>query len=140
MVRVCRSTCPVAYALDHFGDKWSLIILRDIMFYGKQRNADFAESDEKIATNILAERLVRLQKDGLIKSHRDKDDGRKILYVPTAKALDLIPMMLELSVWSAKYDSNTKAQKENIELIKKDRAGIIKRIRSKFEKEQVKKA
>jgi len=134
MSRLSRSTCPFAFALDHFGDKWSLLILRDLIFFGKKYNADFAESDEKIATNILAERLTRLKEDGFIKGSRDKENGRKIIYTPTPKALDLIPMMLEMTLWSAKHDPKTRVQKKDEDSIKRDKAAIAKRIRSELEK------
>lgn len=134
MSRPNRSDCPYTFALDHFGDKWSLLILRDMIFFDKKYNSDFAESEEKIATNILAERLVRLKKDGLIKSSRDKENGRKIIYTPTPKTLDLIPMMLEIIKWSVKHDPNTRVTKKQKDILKRDKAGFAKQLRSKFEK------
>src|SRR5258706_15708828 len=133
MRRLSRSTCPFAFALGHFGDKWLLLILRDLIFFGKRYNGDFAESDEKIATNILAERLARLKEDGLIMSSRDRENGRKIIYTPTPKALDLIPMMLEMTLWSTKHDPNTRVQKKDEVSIRRYRAAVAKRIRSEFE-------
>lgn len=134
MSRPSRLNCPYTFALDHFGDKWTLLILRDLIFFDKKYNSDFAESEEKIATNILAERLARLKKNGLIKSSRDKENGRKIIYSPTPKMLDLIPMMLELIEWSAKYDSHTRVTKMQKDILKRDKAGVAKSLRSKFEK------
>jgi len=105
-----------------------------MIFFDKKYNSDFAESEEKIATNILAERLARLKKDGLIKSSRDKENRRKIIYTPTPKTLDLIPMMLEIIEWSAKHDPKTRVTKQQEDILKRDKAGFAKRLRSKFEK------
>lgn len=134
MSRPIPSNCPYTFALHHFGDKWTLLILRDMIFFDKKYNSDFAESEEKIATNILAERLARLKNDGLIKSSRDKENGRKIIYTPTPKMLDLIPMMLEIIEWSAKHDPNTRVTKKQENILKRDKAGFAKSLRSKFEK------
>lgn len=134
MKQTVRSHCPIAFALDIFGDKWSLLILRDLIFKGKSNYQDFADSEEGISTNILADRLERLKKEGLIRSSPDNENARKITYSPTAKALDLIPMILEIIEWSAKYDSKTAAPKEFLQMLKKDRKALVKRIRARFEK------
>lgn len=134
MTRERRSHCPISFALDVFGDKWSLLILRDLIFKDKSHFEDFAQSDEKISSNILADRLKKLKKDGLIRGSPDKENGRKIVYSPTPKALDLIPMILEIIDWSAKYDSKTAAPRDFVEMLKKDRKELAKRVRSKFEK------
>src|SRR5690348_5996744 len=99
-----RSHCPVAYALDMFGDSWSLLVMRDLLFSGKQRYQEMLESEEGIATNILADRLSRLEQQGLITRRRDPGNKRQYLYAPTPKGLDLIPLMLEMIQWSAKHD------------------------------------
>lgn len=129
-----RSFCPISFALDIIGDKWSLLVLRDIIFKDKKYYNDFLVSEEQIATNILAERLKRLKDGGLIKSRKDQNNKKKIVYSPTAKALDLIPMVLEMIEWSAKYDPETAAPSEFIKLIEKDRKRLAGQIRSKFEK------
>lgn len=134
MKYVRRSHCPISFALDIFGDKWSLLILRDIIFKDKIYYQDFANSEEGISTNILAERLDRLKREGLIQSKPDKKNGRKIVYSPSEKALDLIPVILEIIDWSAKYDPKTGAPKEFLKMLKKDRMGLSRDIRSKFER------
>ena len=134
MARTKRSHCPISFALDIFGDKWSLLILRDLIFKNKEHYEDFLQSDEGISTNILADRLKTLKREGLIRSSPDKENGRKIVYSPTPKALDLIPMILEIVGWSAKYDPKTAAPREFLEMLKKDRKGLAKKIRSNFEK------
>ena len=106
---------------------WSCI--KDKVYY-----EDFAQSEEKISTNILAERLKRLKQEGLIRSTPDKENRRKIIYSPTSKALDLIPMILEIIDWSGKYDAKTAAPKEFLNMLKKDRKGLALQVRSKFEK------
>ena len=129
-----RSHCPISFALDIFGDKWSLLILRDIIFKDKVYYQDFADSEERISTNILAERLERLRNGGLIKSKPDKENARKIIYSPTIKALDLIPVILEIIEWSAKYDAKTATPADFLKILKKDRKALAGEIRSKFEK------
>lgn len=132
MARENRSSCPISFALDLFGDRWSLLILRDIIFKDKKSYNDFLASEEGISTNILAERLERLKNDGFIRGQIDKSDKKKTLYAPTDKALDLIPMILEIIEWSAKYDSNTGAPKEFLRELKKDRKQLAQMVRSKF--------
>ncbi len=134
MARPKRASCPIAFALDIFGDKWTLLILRDLIFKDKVYYEDFIDAVEKISTNILADRLKLLKQEGLIKSAPDKKNGRKIVYSPTSKSLDLIPMILELIDWSAKYDSKTAAPKKFLEMLKKDRKKLARQVRSKFEK------
>lgn len=129
-----RSDCPISFALDLFGDKWTLLILRDLIFKDKSYYQDFIDAGEGISTNILAERLERLKNEGLIQSTPDKENARKIIYSPTSKALDLIPTLLEIIEWSAKYDSKTGAPQEFLKMLKKDRKALARQIRSKFEK------
>lgn len=129
-----RSDCPISFALDLFGDKWSLLILRDLIFKDKSYYQDFADSEEGISTNILAERLERLKRESLIESKPDESNARKIVYSPTDKALDLIPLILEIIDWSAKHDPRTGAPKEFLKMLKKDRIKLARQIRMKFEK------
>jgi DNA-binding HxlR family transcriptional regulator len=133
MVRMKRSSCPVAFALDIIGDKWSLLVLRDLIFKDKKYYNDFLDAGEGISTNILAERLERLKSEGLIKGTLNLENKRRTKYTPTEKALDLIPMILEMIEWSAKYDSKTGAPKEFLKQIKKDRRQLARQVRSKFE-------
>lgn len=98
-----RSDCPVSLALEVIGDRWSLLILRDL-FRGKCRYQELLNSKERIATNILAERLVRLEQQGLITKADGSDDRRPLGYAPTKKGRDLLPVIYEMARWSAKYD------------------------------------
>lgn len=97
-----RSDCPVNFAVETLGDKWSLVILRDIIFWGKKTYGEFLRSDEKIATNILAGRLEYLESEGLISKSPDATDKRKDVYTLTERAIDLIPMFIEMIAWSAR--------------------------------------
>lgn len=126
---VRRSACPISYFLDFLGDKWTLLIVRDLMFMGKRRYGEFLASPEGIATNILADRLARLEAGGIIKKTNDPDGGSKGSYALTKKGLDLIPAMVELAAWGAKYDAATAAPKSFIRRAKQDRDGLIREIR-----------
>lgn len=127
-----RSDCPMSFALDVIGDRWSLLVLRDIVLWGKKHYEEFAASDEGISTNILADRLKQLECAGLIKKQQDKENLRRNIYTPTEKALDLLPMMLEMVLWSVKYDRDTGAPPEIIDLIRSDRDGYIRCVRERF--------
>lgn len=100
-----RSDCPVNFAVETIGDRWSLVIIRDIIFWGKRTYGELLRSDEKISTNILADRLAYLEREGIIKKEPLKTDKRKDLYVPTEKGLDLVPVMVEMIAWSAKNEN-----------------------------------
>lgn len=99
-----RSSCPLSFALDIFGDRWSLLVLRDLAFGGKRRYCELLRSDEGIATNILAERLERLEAHGILEKSRDPEDGRRRLYSLTSKGKDLIPVLAEIMRWAARHD------------------------------------
>lgn len=129
-----RSHCPITFALDIFGDKWTLLILRDIIFFDKRFYKDFATSVEGISTNILADRLQKLEEQGILLKKRDKDDRKRFIYAPTKKGLDLIPVMLEMSIWSSEHDKNTAAPPELMVRIKKDPRKHASEIRKRFEK------
>ena len=94
--------CPITFALDIFGDKWSLIIIRDLLFKEKKYYGEFLNSAEKISTNILANRLVKLESEGLISKTQDTKNLSKFVYCLTQKGKDLLPLVLELIEWSAK--------------------------------------
>lgn len=129
-----RSDCPIAFALDIFGDKWSLLIIRDLMFKGKKTYGDFLCSEEKIATNILADRLATLASEGIIKSEVDPGKKSKYNYSLTEKGMGLVPIMLEIVRWSATYDKDTGAPKEFVERVKNDREGFVEEITNAINK------
>ncbi len=121
-----RSHCPVNYALEAFGDRWALLILRDIIFRGKRTYGEFLKSEEGFATNILASRLGHLTAVGILQLDEDENDARKGFYTLTEKGLDLIPLIFEMILWSAKYDDDSEAKRisQLIELIQKDNRKI----------------
>lgn len=102
-----RSHCAVNYGVEIFGDRWSLLIIRDIVFAGKKTYGEFLKSEEGIATNVLASRLAFLEEQGILWRAPSPTDGRKDFYTLTEKGLDLVPILLNVVVWSAKYDSKS---------------------------------
>lgn len=124
--------CPISYTLDHIGDRWSLLILRDILFANKKHYDEFAASAEGISTNILANRLKQLEANGLILKQRYDENRRRFVYRPTEKALDLLPMIIEMIQWGARYDPHTGAPREVTDGIRKDAAGFATGVRKKF--------
>ena len=98
-----RSYCPVNLALEVFGDKWSLILIRDIMFEGKRYFRELLRSDEKIASNILTDRLAMLEREGVISKASDPKYKQKYIYSLTPKGIDLLPIMVEIGAWSLKH-------------------------------------
>jgi DNA-binding HxlR family transcriptional regulator len=127
-----RTNCPILFALDIFGDKWSLLIMRDLFFRGRRHYKDFLCAGEGISTNILADRLVQLEHHGLITKQLDEDNRRQYIYTPTKKGLELVPALLEIIQWSAKYDAKTGAPKSYIKRLKKDRAEVIQEVYNQF--------
>jgi DNA-binding HxlR family transcriptional regulator len=127
-----RSDCPINYALQTFGDPWSLLILRDLMFTGRRTYSDFLNAEEGMATNILAARLAWLQDVDVI---RKVGHGKGARYALTQKGLDLLPAMLDLVKWSAKYDANTAAPKAFVARINKQRAAVEGEIRNRLRAE-----
>lgn len=116
-----RSHCPVNFALEAFGDTWSLLILRDIVFWGKHSFKEFQESKEGIATNILTNRLSNLVRSGILVKSANELDGRRSIYTLSKKGLDLIPMLCEMSAWSTLYDDKTTAPKEFVQKVRENR-------------------
>ncbi len=97
----------MTYVLEVLGDKWSFLIIRDMLFKGCCRYKQFIESDEGVATNILADRLKKLTQHGLVTQCKDPENGRQKLYHLTDKGLDLIPSILHLVRWSGHHDPNS---------------------------------
>ncbi|MDR6476993.1 HxlR family transcriptional regulator [Paraburkholderia sp. GV068] len=102
-----RSHCAVNYGVEIFGDRWSLLIIRDIVFAGKKTYGEFLKSEEGIATNVLATRLAFLEEQGILSKAPSPEDRRKDFYTLTEKGLDLIPIVLSIVVWSARHDSKS---------------------------------
>ncbi len=139
----CKSYCPINQALEVFGDKWTLLIIRDIMFDGKRYFREMLNSDEKIASNILTDRLNKLEQFGILIKTKDAHHKQKNVYSLTEKGIDLMPVMLNIANWSAHHrdvteegkikvknyvdggkelqDKMRKALKEELKLVLKDR-------------------
>lgn len=121
-----RSECPISCSLDIWGDKWSLLIIRDLMFGNKCTYGDFLKSPEGIATNILASRLQILEENGIIEKLDHPESKAKILYKLTQKGVDLLPILVEIYVWSDKYFTIPDDIKATIKESRKDKEGFIK--------------
>lgn len=129
-----RSDCPISCSLDVWGDKWSLLIIRDLMFAKACTYGDFLKSPEGIATNVLASRLQTLEENGIILKLDHPDSKAKVLYRLTRKGIDLIPILVEIDLWAEKYMPIPENRREMLEEIKKDKAGFIERATKKLEK------
>lgn len=123
-----RSFCPVSSALDFLGDKWSLLIVRDIALRGKNTFKEFLESDEKISTNILSDRLSRLEMQGIISKNNHPNNKVVKIYRLTPKGLDLLPILFEVILWSDAYLDIADEGHVLAEEIRKDRKGLLERL------------
>lgn len=121
-----RSDCPISSSLDIWGDKWSLLIVRDLMFKKQCTYGDFLKSDEKIATNILASRLQMLETNGVIIKLDHPQSKAKVLYKLTQKGVDLLPLMIEINLWADKYFTLPIEIKSMLKEVKKDKDAFIK--------------
>jgi DNA-binding HxlR family transcriptional regulator len=121
-----RSDCPVSCSLDVWGDKWSLLIIRDLMSAKQCTYGDFLKSPEGIATNILASRLLALEENGVIEKLSHPDSKAKVLYKLTPKGIDLLPLMIEIGIWSEKYYDIDKQKKAELKEVKKHKEEYIK--------------
>lgn len=115
--------CPIRFGLGVFGDRWSLLVIRDMMFRGHTRFQDFLDADEGISTNVLSDRLSRLETQQIISRKKDPSNGRQVIYQLTDKGKDLLPIMLTIFDWAEKYDSKTRVSKELAERIRVDLYG-----------------
>lgn len=116
-----RSHCPINYAQEVFGDRWSLLVVRDLLFKKKSYYGEFLASEEGISTNILADRLQRLEDYGIVEKHSGNEGRNRSRYSLSQKGIDLLPILLEMILWSAKYDKKTKTPPEFISQLKRNR-------------------
>lgn len=112
-----RSECPLNASVEMLGDRWSLLIIRDMMLRGARTYKEFLECYEGIATNILADRLRKLVDHGIITTEPDPSDGRKLTYLLTEKGIGLAPVLTEMVLWAAAHESTG-----NQELVREMRA------------------
>jgi DNA-binding HxlR family transcriptional regulator len=128
-----QSICPIGYALDVFGDRWMLLIVRDIVYAGKRTHGEFLRSDEHIATNILADRLDRLACQGIITKSADPKDKRREIFSLTEQGLGLIPLLLDLQSWSNVFGPEFIGRSPGLEAaLKQDRQAAITQITERF--------
>lgn len=127
-----RSKCPISFTLDFIGDKWSLLIVRDLLLKDKCFYGDFLNSPEGMATNILADRLKKLKYAGIIESKPGEEKKSKIEYTLTQKGMNLLPVLLEIIAWGAKYDDDTAASPDFVHRIKTDRTALMLEILQKL--------
>lgn len=123
-----RSTCPISSTLEVLGDKWTLLIVRDLVFQGKKTYGQFLQSDEKIATNILADRLLTLEKAGIVEKKAFPGNKAKNLYELTPKGIDLIPLLLEIVLWGDRYFEIPEHLHRLAEDIRKDKKAAVEAV------------
>ena len=129
-----RSDCPVSCSLDIWGDKWSLLIVRDLIFAKECTYGDFLKSAEGIATNILASRLLSLEENNIIEKLDHPDSKAKVLYRLTPKGIELLPIMIEINLWAEKYFTIPNDRKAMLKEVKKDKVGFIKAMTKELER------
>lgn len=132
-----RSHCPINFTLEHFGDKWSLLILRDLMFKEKRHYNEFFESEEKVSTSVLGDRLKMLEELGIISKGEDEIKKSRIRYSLTQKGIDMLPVLIEMIVWGGFHDDKTEAGKVFLAQAAKNREYLISEIRERLEKEHL---
>ncbi|QDY71372.1 winged helix-turn-helix transcriptional regulator [Qingshengfaniella alkalisoli] len=98
-----KSNCPINLSLEVIGDRWTLLIIRDMMFAGKKHFREFLQSDEGVSSRTLAGRLQTLQAEGIVTRHDDPDHKLKAIYRLTKAGIDLLPLLVELGVWGNRY-------------------------------------
>jgi DNA-binding HxlR family transcriptional regulator len=123
-----KSDCPINFAMEIFGDRWTFLIIRDLMFKGKHYYGEFLQMEEKIATNILADRLMLLEQSGIVTRTIDEAHNSKKIYKLSQKGIDLLAVLTEVILWSAKYDKLSAVDKKFVSQAKKDREGLFAKI------------
>lgn len=121
----------MSVALEVFGDRWSLLIIRDMMVRGFRTFKEFQKSGEGIATNILAHRLRKLAETGIITAEAEETDARRVNYRLTHKGIDLAPLLLELLIWGARHE-DTGAPCALIAKLEKNREGVLAEVRRRW--------
>ena len=127
-----RSACPINIALEALGDSWSLLIVRDLMFKQRSTFKDFLDAEEGIASNILTDRLQRLESLGIVWKSPDPADARRFRYRLTETGIDLAPMMTELVLWSARH-FETAAPPEVVRQMEQQRKKFLAQVRAEWE-------
>ncbi|CAM3185912.1 helix-turn-helix domain-containing protein [Asticcacaulis taihuensis] len=127
-----RSLCPINLTLEAVGDRWSMLIVRDLMLRGHSSYQGFLRAEEKIATNILADRLLKLEQNGLISKSADPADKRRFIYALTERGADLAPILVELALYGLKYEPMANMAKEVILDMQKNKQIFAQRLTRNF--------
>jgi DNA-binding HxlR family transcriptional regulator len=125
-----RSECPLNASVEMLGDRWSLLIIRDMMLRGFRSYKEFMECYEGIATNILADRLRKLVAYGIVTTEPDPSDGRKVIYLLTAKGIDLAPVLTEMVLWAAGHEET--GNQALVQLMRADKAKFLAGVRERW--------
>jgi DNA-binding HxlR family transcriptional regulator len=125
-----RSECPLNASVEILGDRWSLLIIRDMMLRGFRTYKEFMQSYEGIATNILADRLQNLIVHGIVTAERNPSDGRKLIYSLTPKGIDLAPVLTEMVLWAAQHEDT--GNQPLVQLIQKDKEQFLSAARQRW--------
>jgi DNA-binding HxlR family transcriptional regulator len=128
------SSCPINASLEVLGDRWSLLVVRDLIFAGYRTFNEFLNAGEGMATNVLTDRLAKLAEAGIITKRPDPEDGRKWLYGLTRKGLDLAPVLLALSKWGTKHEHGIPPDGV-LDRYEADRAGFLAELKRKLVKD-----
>jgi DNA-binding HxlR family transcriptional regulator len=126
-----RSGCPISIALEALGDPWTLLIVRDLMFRDRSTYNEFLQGEEGIASNILADRLRRLEAAGIVEKGNDPTDARRFIYRLSAKGIDLAPVLVELVLWSTRHE-DTDAPPALVRAMRADREAFIAGVRERW--------
>ncbi len=128
-----RSHCPVSFTLEEFGDPWSLLVVRDIVFHGKSTFGEFMASEERITTSVLADRLAALVGKGILTKVECATDRRRSSYALTAKGLGLIPVLVEFANWGVVHGPGVVPNPLWVDKARDDRDGLCALIRETVE-------
>jgi DNA-binding HxlR family transcriptional regulator len=124
-----RSDCPLNVCLEIFGDQWTLLIVRDLLFKKQHEFKDYLAAKEKIASNVLSDRLRRLEEHGIITKSVHPTDARRVDYRLTEKGLDLAPLLFEMALWAAKHEV-TDAPTPLLRRMSTDRESLLAELRA----------
>lgn len=129
-----RSSCPLNASVEMLGDRWSLLIVRDLMLRGARSFSDLEACDEGIASNMLADRLRKLTASGIIAAEPDPSDARKRSYVLTEKGIDLAPVLAEMVLWAAAHEET--GNRALVRQIEQDKHRFLAEVRRRWANER----
>jgi len=124
------SGCPIDYALEFFGDRWTLLVIRDLLFGGKRHFKELMGSPERIASNILTARLKKLEERGLIERRPNPDNRKQVIYTLTDKGRDLTPVLVEMVRWGGRHDPNSLCPKSVVTHFTRDNERLLADMRA----------